>query len=85
MHRDYPWTGMGYLARLTFEPTPERLRLTVEACPYQILGTTPTLLDSPAEQAHFQQHLVQVSRTAGGSRVGKPGEHGCMRLEPPEP
>jgi hypothetical protein len=87
VHRDYEWTGMGFLARLSFEATAARPRLRVEACPYQILGVTPTLLQGKLERsgATFKRHLAQVSLTTGGTRLGEPGEYGCIPLDPPEP
>jgi poly-gamma-glutamate synthesis protein (capsule biosynthesis protein) len=83
-HKYYPWTGTGFLARLTF--TREGLQ-KVEACPFHILGHTPTLFEGkvkePLERA-FRRHLKLVSITVGGTGVGEPGEHSCMVLTPPE-
>ncbi|GEM_PF-563099 len=92
MHRDYEWTGMGLLARLTFE-RPEGCedrscqRLDVEACPYRILGTSPEPFAGPGRAAlerAFRDHLAQVSRYVGGTTLGSTGEDGCFRLTPPE-
>jgi len=93
MHRDHEWTGMGLLARLTFE-RPEGCaerscqRMDVEACPYRILGTSPLPFSGPGRAAldrSFRQHLARVSQYVGGTSLGPTGEDGCFRLTPPEP
>lgn len=83
-HIKYPWTGTGFLARLTFRRgAPPK----VEACPYHILGHTPQLFEGeakePLERA-FRQHLKLVSITVGGTEVGEPGDYSCMELGPPQ-
>jgi poly-gamma-glutamate capsule biosynthesis protein CapA/YwtB (metallophosphatase superfamily) len=87
MHRDYPWTGTSFLARLTFSRGKDGANLQVEACPYRILGITPIPFEGkgkePLEQS-FKRHLELVSVAVGRTRVGDPGEHSCMPLEPPE-
>jgi len=85
MHSDYPWTGTGFFARLTFYRDGRR---EVEACPYDILGHVPTLFSGDTKAARenaFAQHLRYVSVAAGRSEVGPPGELSCMPLEPPTP
>jgi len=84
MHKDHEWTGTGFLARLAFRrDAPPK----VHACPYQILGTTPTPYEgaakAPLERA-FAQRLKWVSITVGGTNVGEPQEYSCMELTPPE-
>jgi len=85
MHKDYEWTGTGFLARLAFRrDAPPK----VHACPYYILGHTPTLYagaGKPSLERAFAQRLKQVSITVGGTQVGDPGEYSCMELTPPEP
>jgi hypothetical protein len=55
----------------------------VEACPYRILGHTPSPFEgkakAPLERA-FQRRLKIVSIVVGGTTVGEPGEFGCMEL-----
>ncbi|HEY6725901.1 MAG TPA: CapA family protein [Polyangiaceae bacterium] len=84
MHKDYEWTGTGFLARLSFRrDAPPK----VHACPYHILGHTPTLYDGPGKaqlERAFAQRLKQVSLTVGGTSVGEPAEYSCMELTPPE-
>jgi poly-gamma-glutamate capsule biosynthesis protein CapA/YwtB (metallophosphatase superfamily) len=80
MHKDYPWTGTGFVARLTFT---SRGRLSVEACPYRILGHTPMPFedkDRAAQNRRFVRHLSHVSITVGGTTIGEPGPDGCMPL-----
>lgn len=84
-HKDHPNTGIGFLARLTFERGREPL---VEACPYQILEDDPVLLRGAMKTSltsSFRSHLRRLSVTAGGSEVGEPDEQGCMRLGPSPP
>jgi poly-gamma-glutamate synthesis protein (capsule biosynthesis protein) len=84
MHSDHPWTGTSFFARLTFSRNDKPL---VEACPYHILGHVPMLFDGKTKAARertFTQHLKLVSVTVGGTRIGEPGEHSCVVLEPPE-
>ncbi len=82
-HKHYPWTGTGFLARVTFR---RGAAPTVEACPYRIVGHTPTLFsdaDKEPLERSFRRHLKLVSVTVGGTEVGEPGEHSCMLLTPP--
>jgi len=90
-HRDHEWTGMGLLARLTFE-RPEGCedrscqRMDVEACPYRILGTSPEPFAGPGRAAldrSFRDYLARVSRYVGGTTLGPTGEDGCFPLTPP--
>jgi poly-gamma-glutamate capsule biosynthesis protein CapA/YwtB (metallophosphatase superfamily) len=85
MHRDYPWTGTSFFARLTFS---QDRKLLVEACPYHILGHTPMLFEGKTQAARersFAHHLKLISIAVGGTRIGEPRAHSCMPLEPPEP
>jgi poly-gamma-glutamate synthesis protein (capsule biosynthesis protein) len=94
MHRDYKWTGMSFLARLTFVTDSERARggvarlERVEACPFHIVGHRPHPFEGPAASARraaFRRHLEHVSITVGGSRIGDGADaDGCLLLEPPE-
>jgi poly-gamma-glutamate synthesis protein (capsule biosynthesis protein) len=87
MHREYRWTGTSFLARLTFRRSGRTTELEVEACPYRILGGAPVPFDGPAKPAlerRFQRHLKFISVTVGGTQIGEPGAHSCMRLAPPE-
>ncbi len=83
MHSDFPWTGTSFFARLTFHRDGTH---QVEACPYFIMGHTPTLFSGkskPARERAFKAHLSQISVTVGRTQVGDPGEYSCMPLEPP--
>lgn len=81
-HKNYPWTGQGFMARMTFSRSkPPK----VEACPFRILGHTPIPFrdkaKAPLERA-FRRRLKIVSITVGGTQVGEPGEMSCMQLSP---
>ncbi|MCC6213966.1 MAG: CapA family protein [Polyangiaceae bacterium] len=83
MHSDHPWTGTSFMARLTFHHDGA---LEAEACPYHILGHRPRLFEGKTRvprERQLRSHLVQISKTAGGTGVAEPGEQSCMRLTPP--
>jgi len=90
MHRDYKWTGMSFLARLTFasDEAGRKARLErVEACPYQIVGHRPVRFEAAGSEAlerAFRRHLAHLSITVGGSRIGEANPDGCLPLEPPD-
>jgi poly-gamma-glutamate capsule biosynthesis protein CapA/YwtB (metallophosphatase superfamily) len=84
MHSDHPWTGTSFFARLTFS---RDRTLLVEACPYHILGHIPMLFEGKTKAAReraFSHHLRRISVAVGGTRIGEPGAHSCLPLEPPE-
>lgn len=85
MHRDYPWTGTSFMARVTFFADGRR---EVEACPYSILGHIPTPFGGktrvPRERA-FERHLELLSAATGGTEAGPPGELSCMPISPKKP
>jgi poly-gamma-glutamate capsule biosynthesis protein CapA/YwtB (metallophosphatase superfamily) len=81
MHRDHPWTGFGYLARLVLRRG-EAPGLSV--CPFRILGVEVIPLaegaDRAAQEPLFFDHLRSISRPLGGTAVGAPAADGCARL-----
>ncbi len=82
MHKDFPWTGTSFLARLTFG---RDRSLRVEACPYHIIGNEPLLFDGPGREVRermLRRHLAVLSYALGGTSVGEPAEHSCMLLSP---
>jgi poly-gamma-glutamate synthesis protein (capsule biosynthesis protein) len=84
MHRDYPWTELGYMARIELvRGAPPR----VEACPYRIFGITPLPLYREAHrevyERRFFDHLGAISKRVGGTALGPPGPDGCAPLAPP--
>jgi poly-gamma-glutamate capsule biosynthesis protein CapA/YwtB (metallophosphatase superfamily) len=84
MHRDHPWTGYGYLARLTFAPgAPVKL----EACPFRIVGLEARpFVGDPQRAAYegvFFAHLREVSSHVAPLVVGPPGPDGCAVVEGP--
>jgi poly-gamma-glutamate synthesis protein (capsule biosynthesis protein) len=84
MHKDYPATGTGYLARLTFS---RNSPVKVEACPYHIMGHRPLRYTGKGKEAleqGFVRRLKQVSVTTGGTAVGDVQDDGCFPLSRPE-
>lgn len=82
MHRDHPWTGTSFLARLTFTRGAAPL---VEACPYTILGHRPMPFPAASKAARmrqFTEHLKRISLGLGGIEIDPPGADGCMALHP---
>lgn len=82
MHRDHPWTGFGYLARVTLARGAPPV---VEVCPHRIDGHEPRPLAGPREQASwrmFAEHLRAISRGLGGLDVGSPDALGCAVVSP---
>jgi poly-gamma-glutamate synthesis protein (capsule biosynthesis protein) len=82
MHKNFPWTGTSFLARLTFH---RDRSLRVEACPYRILGNDPLLFEGPGREVRermIRRHLAVLSYALGGISVGEPAEHSCMLLSP---
>ncbi len=85
MHRDHPWTELGYLARI--ELSRDGLP-AAWACPFRTHGVDvlPLAGDAAYERLFFD-HLAAISRPLGGTAVGAPeataGERGCARLAPP--
>jgi len=80
-HRDHPWTGRGYLARLTFMPDK---RVEVAACPYLIDKSLPHLAIEPAAQQMVVRYLRRASTFASavGTDVRAVDEQGCFELVP---
>jgi len=80
-HRDHPWTGRGYLARLTF--TADR-RVEAAACPYVIEQSLPRLLTEPAAQQMVIRYLRRTSAFASsaGTEVRDVDALGCFELVP---
>jgi poly-gamma-glutamate synthesis protein (capsule biosynthesis protein) len=84
MHRDHPWTELGYLARLELgRGTAPR----VWACPFRIFGLEVLPLAGDAHrEAHeprFYAHLRAISAPLGGIAVDPPGADGCAQVRPP--
>jgi len=84
MHRDHPWTELGYLARVEL---PRAGLPAVWACPFRIHGVEVRTLtgepDRAASERLFFDHLAAISRPLGGTAIAAPGADGCARLAPP--
>jgi poly-gamma-glutamate synthesis protein (capsule biosynthesis protein) len=79
MHRDYPATGWGYLARLVLTRG-EHPKL--EVCPFRILGLTPLLFTHDGGRKAFEGaffgRLRQVNMAVGAkTSIGPTGDDGC--------
>ena len=85
MHRDHPWTGYGYLARLTFT---RGAATRLEACPYRIVGLVPLPFAGNAARTTFESvffsHLRDVSARAATTKliIGAPAPDGCATIAP---
>lgn len=83
MHRDHPWTELGYMARVELR---RGAPPTVEACPFRILGVEiRPLAADPARVLHerrFFGHLQAISARLGGVSAASPDADGCARVEP---
>jgi hypothetical protein len=75
-HSDHPWTGWGYLARVTLaKGEPPR----IEVCPYHLLAAVPQPLTAAQEPA-FWAHFEAISRAPGAGRRAERAEDGCTRI-----
>jgi poly-gamma-glutamate capsule biosynthesis protein CapA/YwtB (metallophosphatase superfamily) len=75
---DRPWTGRGFLARLTFA----RGRAPrVEACPYQIDGYEPKPAQGDAER-EIAERIGTLSGAPKHTRLGTSQANGCFSLTP---
>jgi poly-gamma-glutamate synthesis protein (capsule biosynthesis protein) len=84
MHRDHPWTELGYMGRLELH---RGAPPGVEACPFRIAGLEVKPFagdkDRAAHERRFFDHLRSISVLVGGVTIGAPGADGCARLSPP--
>jgi poly-gamma-glutamate synthesis protein (capsule biosynthesis protein) len=83
-HRGHPWTGRGFLARLTFRDAAapsRRAALELELCPYRIVDGVPRLVGR-ADFGAFHRHQLRLNTVAGFSRTAPPDALGCMRIVP---
>jgi poly-gamma-glutamate synthesis protein (capsule biosynthesis protein) len=78
-HRDHPWTGWSYLARVTFPP---KGPLTIEACPFFIFDASPQPLTQAQQTAYFQ-HWDAISRAPRAAIRGARSADGCVALLSP--
>lgn len=82
MHRDRPWTGYGYFARLTLahDAAP-----SLEACPFRIVGLVPLPfvgdVGRAALEGVFFAHLREVSARVAPVAIGSTGADGCAKVE----
>lgn len=80
-HDHRPWTRTSFFARLLLRKGEKPV---IAACPIQIEGHRPRLLEPTSEIAlRLRGHLVEISSYAGGSRFAAPDTLGCWPVEPP--
>lgn len=78
-HRDHPWTGWGYLVRVTLPVEGDR---SVEICPYHLFDASPRPLTERQESAFFQ-HWDRISIAPRAGRRAERSSDGCVRLMEP--
>lgn len=85
MHREHPWTELGFLSRVVFH---RGTTVTVAVCPYRIFGIEVLPLATDAHRAlyerRFYDHLRVISKRVGGTEIGEVGEDGCAPLFAPK-
>jgi len=80
--KDLPWTHSSFIARLRFE---RGMPVQVEACPYRINGYEPTALGEPDAARAFEDQLLTLSASVGGSEGGGVDAQGCFPVTPRAP
>jgi poly-gamma-glutamate synthesis protein (capsule biosynthesis protein) len=78
-----PWTRKSFFVRLELQKGAPSV---VSACPVLLEGHRPR---SVAEQdtssmTSMRQHLINISTSVGGSKVGSPDALGCLPVAPPK-
>lgn len=85
MHRDHPWTGLGMVARVRFDPDRND---SLEVCPFRMVGLEPQPIHREANAKKqweiFARRLHFLSVYTGKIRLDKPGEDGCAAVSPVE-
>jgi poly-gamma-glutamate synthesis protein (capsule biosynthesis protein) len=80
MHKNHPWTGYGFFARLTLGVGTE-----LEVCPYRILGLVPLPFVGDAQRKTFEgvffAHLREVNSFVAPQAIGNAGDDGCAKVE----
>jgi len=80
MHKNHPWTGYGFFARLTLGGATE-----LEVCPFRILGLVPLPFVGDPQRKTFESvffaHLREVNAFVAPQAIGAPGEDGCAKVE----
>jgi poly-gamma-glutamate synthesis protein (capsule biosynthesis protein) len=80
--RRNPWTARGLAARIAFSNSHGA---TVDACPLLIQDGEPKLLAGAGragQEGVFRRTLSRSSEEVGGTEIGEPDLHSCMRLAP---
>jgi hypothetical protein len=83
-HAERPWTGLGFVVRLTFSRSAP---LAVSACPYSIHEYLPRPLprdDQAGLEARFRGHVERLSVGLGGARLGPRDAEGCWPVLAPK-
>ncbi|HQP34972.1 MAG TPA: CapA family protein, partial [Polyangiaceae bacterium] len=76
-HSDHPWTGFGYLSRVTFT---RGKNPSIEMCPYRTLAAIPQPL-GPREDDHFVQHMRRISVGKHTGKLVERGNDGCWVVQ----
>lgn len=80
-HTDHPWTGWGYLSRVTLAKGEEP---SLEMCPYRMIASIPQPLKA-AEETVFLQHMKGISIGKHAGQLVERSSDGCwlVRETPP--
>ena len=80
-HSDHPWTGWGYMARLTLD---KGNAAGIEICPYHLLASIPHPLTAAQESA-FLLHFKNISIGPQAGRLAGPARQAARRLPAARP
>lgn len=80
-HSNHPWTGWGYLVRVTLE---RQNAPRIEVCPYHLLAARPQPLTQAQDSAFFA-HYDAISKHPAAARVTTRSADGCALMQPPSP
>lgn len=75
-HSDHPWTGWGYLARVTLDKSAAP---AIEICPYHLLASIPHPVTS-AQDAVFMAHMKAISVGRHAAQPVTRSQDGCWLM-----
>lgn len=80
-HTDHPWTGWGYLSRVTLTKGSEP---SLEMCPYRMIASIPQPLKA-AEETVFLQHMKRISIGKHTGKLVERSSDGCWQVRDETP
>jgi poly-gamma-glutamate synthesis protein (capsule biosynthesis protein) len=78
-HSEHPWTGWGYLARVSLQKGSEP---AIEICPYHLLASVPHPV-TPSQDTAFMAHMKAISIGKNTGRAVTRSEDGCWLMQKP--